>query len=91
MHTKLIVLKIHPRFLIFNPYKKTKKAHILNLSTLLVMGLSTFDGPFNIWNSFIDFMANEVNSPYIMPHVVFKLHSVNYMGNGHGEVTPLSS
>ena len=49
-------------------------AHILNLSTLLVMGLSTFNGPFIIWNYFINFMSNEFNPPYIMPHVIFKMH-----------------
>ena len=25
-------------------------------------------------------MANEFNSPYIMLHVVFKMHKVNYLG-----------
>ena len=43
---------------------------------LLEMGLSTFNGPFIIWNSFINFMSNEFNPPSIMPHVVFKMHLV---------------
>ena len=49
-------------------------AHILHLSILLVMGLSTFNGPFITWNSFIIFMSNGFNPPYIMPHIVFKMH-----------------
>ena len=51
--------------------------HILFLSILLVMGLSTFDEPFIIWNSVINYMSDEFNPPYIMPHVVFKMHYVN--------------
>ena len=51
-------------------------AHILYLSILLVMGLSTFSGPFITWNYFIIFMSNGFNPPYIMPHVVFKMHLV---------------
>ena len=64
-------------------------AHILNLSTLLVMGLPTFNGPIVIWNSFISFMSNDFNPPYIMPHAIFKMHSVNYLGPNnavHGRV-----
>ena len=54
----------------FQPLHSTKKkrmACILYISILLVMGLSTFNGPFIIWNYFI-----KMNSPYSMPHVVFK-------------------
>ena len=47
---------------------------ILYISILLVLGLFTFDGPFIIWNSFINFMSNEFNPPYIMPHVILKMH-----------------
>jgi len=49
-------------------------AYILYLSILHVMGLCTFIEPFIIWNSFIIFMSNDLNPPYIMPHVVFKMH-----------------
>jgi len=45
--------------------------HILYLFILLVMELCTFIGPFIICNSFIIFMSNDLNPPYIMPHVVF--------------------
>ena len=44
------------------------------LSIILVMGLSIFNEPFIIWNSFINFMSNEFNPPYIMLHVNFKMH-----------------
>ena len=47
---------------------------MLYLSILLVMELSTFNGPFIIWNPFIIFMSNEFDPPYNMPHVVFKMH-----------------
>ena len=49
-------------------------AHILNLSTLLVMGMYAFNEPFIIWNYFINFMSNKFNPPYIMLHVVYKMH-----------------
>ena len=45
-------------------------AQILYLSTWFVTGLSTFNGPFIIWNPFIHFMSNKCNPPYIMPHVI---------------------
>ena len=48
--------------------------YILYLSTLPVMGLSTFNEPFIIWNSFINFMSNEFNPPYIIPHIILKMH-----------------
>ena len=48
--------------------------HILYLSILLVIALSIFNGPFISWNYFINFKSNGFNPPYIMPHVVFKLH-----------------
>ena len=51
-------------------------AHILYLSILLVMGLSTINGPFIIWNYIINYMSNEFNPPYVMPHVGFKMHQV---------------
>ena len=49
-------------------------AQILYLSALLVMGLSTFNGPFLIWNPFKFLNSNEFNPPYIMPHIVCKMH-----------------
>jgi len=42
------------------------------------MGLSTFNGPLIIWNSFIIFISNDFNPLYIIPHVVFKMHKVIY-------------
>lgn len=36
------------------------------------MGLSTFNEPFTIWNSFIIFISFELNPPYIMARVVVK-------------------
>ena len=70
-----------PKHTSYDPYSqrlyyfyKKKVAHILNLSTLLFMGLSTFNGPFIIWNYFINFKSNEFNPPYIMPRVVSKMH-----------------
>ena len=56
MHTKLILLNIHLRILIFNPYIIFQKK----------------------WNSFINFMSNKYNPPYIMLYVVFKMHQVKY-------------
>ena len=49
-------------------------AHILYLSTLLRMGLSTLNGPFIICNSFIVSISNDFNAPYIMPHVICNMH-----------------
>jgi hypothetical protein len=49
-------------------------AHILYLSILLVMELRIFIGPFIILNYFIFFMSNDLNPPYIMLRVVFKMH-----------------
>ena len=43
--------------------------HIVYISTLFIIGLSTFDAPFVIWNAFI---SNEFNPPYIMTHVILK-------------------
>ena len=76
MRTKLILLNMHPRILILNPYLFFKKrmAHVVYLYTLLVMGLSTFNGPFIIWNYVLKFKSNKFNSPYIMLHVIFKMH-----------------
>ena len=79
MRTILILLNIHSRILIFNPYiifTKRKGPYNIKttLSILLVMGLFIFNGPFVIWNSFMNFMSNKFNPPYIMPHVVFKVH-----------------
>ena len=59
----LILLNIHPRILIFNPYIIFTKLEqptnlyckLVNLSTLLVMGLSTFDGRNIVWNSLVNF------------------------------------
>jgi hypothetical protein len=45
------------------------------------MELSTFNEPFIIWNCFINIMSKKFNSPYIMLHVVFKMHQVNYLAN----------
>ena len=45
-------------------------AHVLYLSILLVMRLSTFNGPFIIWNYFYKFYVKRINPPNIMPHVV---------------------
>ena len=55
MLTKLILLNIHPRILIFDPYNIFTKLNgpYLYLSISLEMGLSTFNGPFVIWISFI--------------------------------------
>jgi hypothetical protein len=55
-------------------FLQKEMAQILYLSILPIMGLSTFDGPFIIWNSFINFTSNKFNPPYIMPHVIFKMH-----------------
>ena len=41
--------------------------------TLLMMGLSTFNVPFIIWNFFVSFVLNELIPPYIMLHVVCKM------------------
>ena len=49
-------------------------ARILYLSTLIVMGLFTYKGPFIIWNPFVNFMSNECNPPSIMMHVISKMH-----------------
>jgi hypothetical protein len=43
-------------------------SHILYLSILLVMRLSTFNGPLLIWISIIIFMSNEFNPPYNTLH-----------------------
>jgi hypothetical protein len=37
-------------------------------------GLSKFNGPFIIWNSFIIVISNDFDPLYIMPHVVFEMH-----------------
>ena len=63
-------------------------AHILNLSTLLVMRLSTYNGPFIIWNSFIIFLSNKFNPPYIMPHIVFKMHLSELFGCDFYQLSP---
>ena len=47
-------------------------AHILYMSTLLVVGLSTFSG-LN-WNSITNFISNKFNPPYIMLHDICKIH-----------------
>jgi len=44
------------------------------IALVLVMELSTFNGPLIIWNSIINFISNKFNSPYVMPHTVFKMH-----------------
>ena len=44
-------------------------SHILDLSMLIVTGLSTCNEPLIIWNS----IFNEFNTPYIMPHIVYKI------------------
>ena len=49
-------------------------AHTSNLSTLLVMRLSNFNEPFIILIFFMNFVLNESNPPYIVPHVVFEMH-----------------
>ena len=76
MLTKLILLNIYPRIVFSTSILFLRKgmAHILNLSTKLVMGLSTFNGLFIIWNFSINFMSNKFNPLYIMLHVVFKMH-----------------
>ena len=70
-------------------------AHTLYLSILLVMGLSTFNGPSIIWNSFVIFMSNGFNAarclqnalsdprafgfPYISLVVVCYLHTISWI------------
>lgn len=33
---------------------------------------------FIFWNIFIDFVSKKINPPYIMLHVVFKMHKIKY-------------
>ena len=49
----------------------------------LMIGLSTFNWPFIIWNSFMIFILKEFNAPYIMLHIGFKMHLVTYAGGFH--------
>ena len=61
---KHIILNIMLRILNLAPYISYKLiiAHILYLSSLLIMGLSTYNGPYIIANLFL-FISNELNSP----------------------------
>ena len=47
-------------------------AHILYLSNVRVVGLSTLSG--SIYISFTKFISNEFKTPYIMFHVICKMH-----------------
>ena len=49
-------------------------AYILWLSTLLVTELCTSSGHYIIWDSFIIFISNDFNPPYIMPRIICKMH-----------------
>ena len=49
-------------------------ACIIYMSTLLIMGVSTFNGPFLILKAFVIFILDEFYSPYIMLHVSCKMH-----------------
>ena len=67
---------INLKILNFNPYinftqKQKKKWFTIYSYLLLLMGLSTFNGPFIIWNSFYN--SNEFNPLYVMLHVVCKI------------------
>ena len=50
--------------------------NILYLSTLLIMWLFAFNGPFVSRNSYINFISIEFNPPNIMLHIGCKMHLV---------------
>ena len=47
--------------------------HVSYWSILLVMGMSTFNRPYNIWDSFIMFISNGFDPSNIIPHGVCRM------------------